>query len=364
MRNRMKTSSRRGGLVTAILFATGACANDTVDPGEVIELSCDLTESLLVAAQTPNGIPALTNPPMVPIGDVGADYLFDDDRVLGVYINGEARAYPHNIMWWHEIVNDDIGGTPIAVTFCPLTGSGLAFDPRYDGRVLDVGVSGLLFANNLVMYDRTTEEVYGPQLGIEGACSGFRGSSLELMPVQEMSWGRWKELHPNTTVVTGELPFGRNYRSYPYGSYDDIGSDDLLFPMSVDVTRPIKERVLAIRDGQGGRGYPFGELAEIGTYAAVNESVGGVPSVVFYEGAYGETALAFDARVNGQTLTFEPAAGINFVDIETGSTWTVDGTAIDGPLAGERLRTREDAYTLFWFAWRHFQPDGTAFAAP
>ena len=136
-------------------------------------------------------------------------------------------------------MNDRFGAQTIAVSFCPLTGSGVAYDTNLNGRQLDLGVSGFLFANNLVMFDRTSNEVYGPQLSIEGRCEGFIGQSLDLVPVQEMSWGRWQELHPSTTVIAGDLNFGRNYRFYPYGSYDDISSSDLLFPMSVDNTRSV-----------------------------------------------------------------------------------------------------------------------------
>ncbi len=323
---------------------------------------CSVTPDLLFSSLPPDAIPALTLPDMVSPNASEAQYLFDFDRVLGVVVNGEARAYPHNILWHHEIVNDRIGDTWISATFCPLTGSGLVFDPFIDGNRLDLGVSGLLFANNLVLFDRITGGVYGPQLSVEGKCANFRDDSIGLRSVQEMSWGRWKGLHPDTKVVGGATGFPRNYRSYPYGSYDQITSNDLLFPMgNVDSSRPIKERVLAIRIGNGGRGYPFGELFEMGETSVVNEMVGGVPTVVFYESRDGQTALAFDARVGGQTLTFSAAQDGTWIDEQTGSTWTIDGSALAGPMAGERLSPREDAYVVFWFAWRHFQPDGDVF---
>lgn len=344
------------------LVLTGCRENPTDQSNRLDDLVCDLDRSFLVSSLGPNAIPALTNPPMVEPDAVEVDYLFDTDRVLGVVLGGEARAYPHNVLWHHEIVNDQVGSARIAVSFCPLTGSGVAFSPELGGQVMDVGVSGLLFANNLVMYDRTTLEVYGPQLSVEGKCGGFIGQALPLMPVQEMSWGRWKELYPETKVVTGDLNFGRNYRSYPYGSYDDIDDPDLLFEMPVDRSRPIKERVLSIREG--GRGYPFGELLEVGDVVALNEVVGGIPTAVFFEARDGMAALAFDARVGAQTLTFEAQPEGTWMDLETGSTWQFDGTATEGPLAGEVLRTRADAYTLFWFAWKHFEQGTSTFVAP
>ena len=325
------------------------------------EILCSLDPDLLIASLPADAIPALTLPEMVAPDDPEAQYLFDFDRVLGIVVNGEARAYPHNILWHHEIVNDRIGDTWISATFCPLTGSGLVFDPFIDGSLLEFGVSGLLFANNLVLFDRLSGAVYGPQLGVEGKCATFRNRSVSLRTVQEMSWGRWKELHPDTKVVGGNTGFPRNYRAYPYGSYDQITSSELLFPMGVDSSRPIKERVLAIRIGEGGRGYPFGELFEMGETSVVNESVGGVPTVVFYESRDGQTALAFDARVGGQVLTFSASEDGTWIDEQTGSTWTIDGSAIAGAMAGERLSPREDSYVLFWFAWRHFQPTGDTF---
>ncbi len=357
-------------------LAVGACTDDGivhtisgVEPGsgsgpgsgQDEEGLCSLNEELLWPILAPDAIPALTLPDMVSPESADASYLFDFDRVLGMVIEGEARAYPHRILWYHEIVNDLIGSTWVAVSFCPLTGSGLAFDPLVDGERLDLGVSGLLFANNLVMFDRLSGELYGPQLKVEGKCSIFRVTELDLLPVQEMSWGQWKDLHPDTKVVSDNTGFDRPYHSYPYGTYDLLASGDLLFPMSVDESRPIKERVLAIRIGaEGGRGYPFGALKELGHVSVVNEDVGGAPMVVFYSAANDEAALVFDARLGGQTLTFEVSNG-QFVDQQSRSIWSIDGRAVSGPLVGQALQQNPDSYTLFWFAWRHFQPDGSTF---
>ncbi|MFQ5536708.1 MAG: DUF3179 domain-containing protein [Gemmatimonadota bacterium] len=354
-------------LLLATGVASGACGGDPVISNvNVSEDLCDLDTDLLWASLPPDAIPALTRPDMVAADSEEAAYLFENDRVLGMVVNGEARAYPHNILWWHEIINDEIDGTWVTVTLCPLTGSGLAFDPVVEGRRLNLGVSGLLFANNLVMFDRESGGVFGPQLATAGKCGTFRSVRLGAVPVQEMSWGRWKSFHPDTRVVSENTGFPRSYRQYPYGAYDQLGNDELLFPMPVDRTRPIKERVLVIRTGEEtGRGYPFGELGALGTNAAVNEEVEGIPTVVFYEAIEGGNALAFDRRVAGQTLTFTPLpqAGDGYRDQETGSTWRLDGLAVSGPLAGERLTQRVDSYVAFWFAWRHFVPRGETFSS-
>lgn len=343
---------------TAVLASSSCISGDPIlDPlGEEL---CSLNPSLLSVDLPPDAIPALTQPTMVDPDSPDLLYLEDRDRVLGVVINGEARAYPHNILWHHEIVNDVIDGVPISVTYCPLTGSGLAFNPLVDGVQLDLGVSGLLFANNLVMFDRIGGDVFGPQLSRSGECAIWRDKTLELMPVQEMSWGRWRGLYPNTTVVSSETGHGRNYRVYPYGSYAELFNNQLLFPMGVDETRSLKERVLVIRlSDTGGRGYPFGELEHLGEVGALNELVGGIPTAIFYEARDGHVANAFDARVGGQTLTFESVSAGMWRDVETGSTWGIDGVATSGPHQGARLTERSDSFVVFWFAWRHFLPDG------
>ncbi len=342
-----------------------ACVSDALSHGDLpteadgVEAdggACALDERLLASAAPLEGIPALTLPAIVAADDPRAQYLDPTSRVLGVVVDGQARAYPHNILWWHEIVNDTIGGEWISVTFCPLTGSGLAFDPHVAGERLELGVSGLLFANNLVLYDRLSRDVYGPQLAVEGKCHGFRGQEMTLRGVQEMSWGRWLALHPNTKVVGDRTGFSRAYEVYPYGSYDRVGNNELLVRMSTDRTRPMKERVLAVRGEEGdGRGYPFGELRLLGDRAAVNEFLG-VPYAVFYEADDGEAAVAYAATVDGTPLLFEVAPGGLYRDLETGSLWTFGGEAVSGTLAGRRLAPLANAYVLFWFAWRHFEP--------
>ena len=348
-----------GGMVLVMV----ACPPEVTDPIQVA--TCNLDPTLMFSSAAPNDVPALVDPVMVPIGDPDAAYLLDEDRVLGVVMNGEARAYPHNIMWYHEIVNDIIGGQRIAVTFAPFTGSGVGYETNLGGSQLDLGVSGLLFANNLIMFDRAGGEIYGPQLSIEGRCQGFLGQSLDLVPVQEMSWGRWQALQPSTTVVSRALPFGANYAIYPFGTYNDISDNQLVHRIAVDETRAIKERVLSIRSGDGGRGFPFLELQSQGDLVAINETVGGIPTAIFFEASDGQTALAFDARVGvgGTTLTFDAdeVAGV-FIDRETSSTWTINGVATSGAMDGEVMQTRADAFTMFWFAWKVFQPTGVVYA--
>ena len=146
-----------------------------------------------------DSIPALTNPAFLEPSQV--QYLAEDDLVLGLAINGEAKAYPHNIGWWHEIINDVVGGQPVSVTFCPLTGTGLVFDATDEnGEQFSLGVSGKLYNNNLVMYDRRDRTLY-PQIYFTGVWGGRENQSLTLLPVIETTWAAWKQMYPETTVV-------------------------------------------------------------------------------------------------------------------------------------------------------------------
>jgi hypothetical protein len=313
-----------------------------------------LPESLTAQGSFPEVIPALTEPAFV--SAESAQYLLDSDRVLRLVVDGEARAYPHNILWSHEVVNDRFGDRWISASYCPLTGSGLALDAIIDGSRVEFGVSELLFANNLVMFDRLSDQLFGPQLSIVGKCEGFAEVAPDLHAVREMSWGEWKKHYPLTRVLSDATGYQRNYRAYPYGSYDQLDNTDLLFPLTPDETRPIQERVLGIRTGaSSGRGYPFGELAARGVTVALNDTVGGEPVVVFYSAGDGETAVAYRSTIQGQTLTFE-VDGDSWRDLETGTTWNLAGAAVGRPLSPARLEPVAQAYVVFWFAWRHFQP--------
>ena len=135
-------------------------------------------------------IPAVTDPDFVSAGASGAGYLRDDDIVMGIVINGEPRAYPHNIGWWHEVINDTAGDESVIVTLCPLTGTGMVFNGvAADGERIHVGVSGLLFNNNLIMYDRRDRQSLYPQMIYKAVLGPLQGEELELLPMTECTWG-------------------------------------------------------------------------------------------------------------------------------------------------------------------------------
>jgi hypothetical protein len=182
--------------------------------------------------------------------------------VIGLEINGEFVAVPHNILWWHEIANFDEFG--LAVTYCPLTGSSMVFD-RAGANGAEFGTSGFLFNNNLVMFDRTAvdgEDSLWPQMRAGSFCGPSEGKRLKLFPHVEIEWEDWLALHPDTRVVSSETGFPRDYTLYPYGIYEREDNDQTLADIKiVDDRRPVKERVLGIpfNDG-GGIAFPFGAL--------------------------------------------------------------------------------------------------------
>lgn len=360
-------------LSTAFLVALSAC-DDGASPrvggggegaGELLnELQCSLPEQeFFDGGVGVGGIPSLENPEFVSANDPAARYLdetqqFDDPRVVGVLVDGEPYAIPHNILWWHEIVNLDFpNGLQISVTYCPLTGSALVFDREaIDGA--ELGVSGLLFQNNLIMFDRRDNRSLWPQMMRQARCGVEDGRTLDMYPAVNLQWSAWESMYPGTLVVGQNTNIPRDYTRYPYGSYKD--NRDLLFPQdNLDERRPMKEWVLGIpaQNGQGGIAFPFRELQTAGPGSLlVVESPSPVGDVVVFWDERAQGAMAFFPEADGQPLTLFQRNEY-FMDEETGSTWNLSGQAVDGPMEGASLEPVPEAYPAFWFAWAAFHPD-------
>ena len=357
-----------------VTVAVAACS-DGVQPsgagGEEPQLTalCQELQLSLISGSARDGIPALTDPDLVGPDSPLIDFLLPTDRVIGLEINGEYLAFPHNILWWHEIANmNELG---LAVTYCPLTGSSMVFQRR-GGEGVEFGVSGLLFKNNLVMYGRPVVETafseddsLWPQMLGGGFCGPSEGEKLTMVAAIEIEWEDWLALHPDTRLLSGATKFERDYTRYPYGDYEVESNYLTLAPIeNLDLRRPPKERILGIPfvDGQGGIAFPFGALrdAAVGDLAVVhtilgdgNGGQGGVdPVVVFWDGG-AAAAMAFTPGTPTRDLTFEVRNGA-FVDVETGTQWSIEGKGLSGPLAGDQLRTIAEGYVSFWFAFSQF----------
>lgn len=316
-----------------------------------------------------DGIPAIDRPRFEPVKS--ADRWLDDrEPVVVVSLNGETKAYPLQILMWHEIVNDEVGGVPVSVTFCPLCNTALSFDRRFDGRVLDFGTTGRLRHSDLVMYDRQTESWWQQATG-EGIVGQYAGEQLRFVSSPLINWGTLKQTHPDAKVLSRNTGFQRDYGKNPYVRYDDQrgggGPYSHFFRGRPDGRLPAMERVVAITLGDQPVAYPFSALAE---KRVVNDKIAGRPIAVFWApgtaSALDASTIAqgrdvgasgvFDRRLDGRTLTFVPAGDAGFRDRETESTWNILGRATAGPLRGTQLDAVQHG-NHFWFAWAVFRPD-------
>lgn len=182
----------------------------------------DVSETLVPAEQIhhggppKDGIPAIDRPRFVAASRAG--FLEPDDAVLGIMHRGDARAYPVRILNWHEVVNDRIAGQPVAVTYCPLCGSGVAFVAEHGGTVLNFGVSGLLYNSDVLLYDRATQSLWSQLMG--RAISGsMKGAVLTALPLAHTTWAHWRTMHPSSRVLTPDTGYVRNYDRDPYAGY-------------------------------------------------------------------------------------------------------------------------------------------------
>ena len=293
-------------------------------------------------------IPSIDDPRFVAADR--ATWLAAADLVIGVEIDGTARAYPLRILNVHEVVNDEVAGRPLAVTYCPLCRSGVVFSRAVGGRTLSFGVSGKLLDANLVLYDRQTE-TYWSQIEGEAIVGPLVPTRLELVPSAITTWDEWRRGHPETTVLsreTGIYPRA-TYASNPYAGYAE--SDRVGFGVDeVDDRLPPKALVYGVAAGGAAVAYPAAALAD---GAVVNDRVGEVPVLVVTHPADGGVR-AFVRRAEGETLTFEATAEA-LVDDE-GHRWTYDGEALSGPHEGTRLE-RIQPHGFYWFAWSEFHPE-------
>jgi hypothetical protein len=325
---------------------------DTFDGGS-IPLS-DIGEERITGLR--DVIPPLDAPTYDDVS--GGDWLDDDDLVIGYEgKEGEAWAFPFKILNFHEIVNDDLDGVPVLVTYCPLCRSGIVYDRNLDGRLLTFGNTGALYESDLVMYDRDTNSFWWQTAG-EAIVGTLTGQRLAVLPAVTTTWGQWKEIHPQTLILSRETGFSAPYDSDPFAGYADaVNSGRFPFPVSgasQDGRLSPAEEVLGVLIDGASVAYPLSLLGDV----AVNDIVGGMRLVLF-SSADGPSGAAFLPIVDGMELTFR-FEGRAYVDEETGSEWDVAGKAVEGPLKGERLEPMPSRRT-FWFAYVAAFPDTEIF---
>jgi hypothetical protein len=312
-----------------------------------------------------DGIPSIDRPVFTSIRE--ADWWLEPlEPVILVQVGDEARAYPIQILMWHEIVNDTFGGLPLTVTFCPLCNTAIVFERQLGDLLLDFGTTGRLRFSNLIMYDRQTETWWQQATG-EAIAGELTGAQLAFYPAAIVAWEEFKTAFPEGRVLSRQTGFARDYGRNPYVGYDNVNSPPFLYrgPRISDRLLPM-ERVLTIDLNGEAVAYPYLVLEQVG---AVNDMVGGEAVLVLWQAGTASpldtgstasgrdvgSAAAFYRRLGERVLTFEPA-GAGIRDRETGSTWDLFGKAVAGPLAGEQLQPVV-AINHFWFSWAAFRPD-------
>jgi hypothetical protein len=323
----------------------------------------DLDE-ILSGGPPKDGIPAIDEPEFDSVGAAN-EWLNAREPVVVVSINGETKAYPIQVLTWHEIVNDSIAGVPVAVTFCPLCNATIVFDRRSGGEVLDFGTTGRLRKSDLVMYDRQSE-TWWQQFTGQAIVGKKAGTVLDRIPASIVAYEDFRDAYPDGQVLSRRTGYHRAYGNNPYRGYDSIDDQPFLFFDPVDKRLPPMERVLNVSISDTHKLYPFSIFDK---EPVINDEVQGIPVVVFSRGGTLSaldgsviadsrevpSATAYDRRLDGKIMSFELRNG-QLVDSESGTRWNLFGTGIDGPLAGRQLEPAPGG-VHFAFAWLAFNPD-------
>lgn len=321
-------------------------------------------DELMSGGPPKDGIPAIFKPKFE-TQEQANDWLDDKEPVIGLEINGDAKAFPLSILIWHEIANDVVGGVPVAVSFCPLCYSALVYDRRVNGVVPYFGVSGLLRNSDMVMYDNVTESFWQQFTG-EAIVGDMVGETLELIPTQIISFKQYKDAYPGGSVLSKVTGYDRSYGQNPYLGYDDVDQSPFLFQGDIDDRLPPNEKVIAVKDGDINKAFPYSITKE---EHVINDNINGTPVVIFHGkgavSALDERTIAeskevgstgvFNPVIEGEILTFKYEDGY-FIDNETSSKWDITGKAVYGKFLGKNLeRIKHGDY--FAFAWFAFRPD-------
>ena len=302
-------------LVLLGLFVTlGVVAADSKN-GFILDGASIPVAEIMRGGPGRDGIPSLDEPVFVTADN--ASFLRPDDRILGVTVNDVERAYPIRILNYHEIVNDQLGGRPIVITYCPLCGSGMAFDATINGSRLEFGVSGLLYNSDVLLYDRQSKSLWSQIMSI-AVTGNMKGTQLDSIPVAHTTWRDWQARHPDTEVLSTKTRFRRNYDVNPYPNYGQSGS--LYFPVAEENPQYGRKSIVMGLEIDGRfKAYPFEELAK--GPRRFEDEFQGMLFVIEYDGQ-NQTARIIDA--NGQEVP---------------------------------------TLMAFWFAWYAFHPDTEIFTA-
>lgn len=317
-----------------------------LDPGAPRAISA---QEVLWGGVYVDGIPPLEMPRMVTPAEASL-WIGGSDQVIGISVNGDARAYPRRIIDWHEMVNDTVGGVPVSLAYCTLCGSAILYDGRYGGEVHRFGTSGMLYRSNKLMYDRTTRTLWEQFSGepVWGELAG-KGIRLKVLPATHTTWAEWLAEHPHTKVLDINTGFDRDYGSgVAYAGY--FADPQLMFP-APNRSGPLlpKDVVFAVRLGEALTAYPVKLLAERG----------------FIEDRIADRDVVVVATADGSGGRAYDRHGLEFVSFDSrkrtlkdsaGREWRVTESGLEGPGGDERERL--PGHNSFWFSVLNHTRDG------
>lgn len=342
------------------------------------DISLNGVDSILIECSDPTAdqyyreaIPSIDDPKFISVNK--ANSLIDgDDLIVGLEVDGEIRGYPHNILRFHEVVNDHTSNTKLGITYCPLTGSPVVYDAAQLGNS-EIGVTGLLFESNLVFFDRDTDTCFSQMLNL-GMSGHLRGQQLEYLPIIETTWDTWKKLYPESKIMSREIQdqSSEKYDRNPYQNYET--DDSILYPVNNLDQPPYnlydrKEKTLALGSGNDVFLFPYEELAKspVTNHQFLDDSISVIYdqenriAVPFYNNIT-DYDLSFELVTNRSKYSIESTFGLHiFRDTQTNSVWNIKGEAIDGLLKGEKL-VQYPSFQAYWFSASIFYPSALIFS--
>lgn len=296
-----------------------------------------------------DGIPSIENPVFITATSV--DFLADDELVVGIKNGDVIKAYPHYVLDWHEIVNDDVDGLKTTISYCPLTGTAFAWKSKANNLFSTFGVSGLLYNANLILYDRETDSNWS-QILQKSVNGELINDVPEKLTIIETNWKTWKDSFPNSLVLTANTGFNKPYGDYPYGAYKTDHNFFLFVPSPINPALPNKQRIYAIMDDTESKVYQFSDF--IGGNAIRDTFLDTEYLVV------GDENLIVAFKMNNGTsnlnFTYDYQDSEIFFSDNEGNKWNMFGNAIEGPRTGQRLNSAQSV-TSMWFAIAAFFPN-------
>jgi hypothetical protein len=313
----------------------------------------DLEQAVVETGLGMDQIPAIDRPEFLGVADAGL-VVDRQDIVFVAELPDGMRIYPREILVWHEIVNETVGNEKFSVTYCPLTGSVIGYKGTVGRYKTSFGTSGRLVNSNLVMYDRATGSLW-PQILGQAVDGPLMGKALEAFPVLWTTWDKASKRYPGAKVLSRATGFDRDYNRDPYGSYRRDGTyyqnDQILHYLThKDRRLHPKTRIIGITAGSTALAVTRERIQQEG---ALEIDMAMTPLLALYDPGLGAVRV-FERRARNMTLRFTIADG-RLLDQTTRSEWTMEGEAVSGNLAGERMRP-VIGLECMWFGWAAFYP--------